>query len=150
MYQRILVPIDGSAPAKLALDEAIKLARSTKGRVLLLHVAQIPVGLDFGAGMAAGSDVVFQALAEAGKDALKNAQQAAEAAGVPVETRLAGPEIGAIAPSIVEAAEDWKADLLVMGTHGRRGLDHLMLGSVAERVLRTTPVPVLMVRPTKE
>jgi nucleotide-binding universal stress UspA family protein len=147
MDQRLVVPLDGSPPAQRAFDEAIRVARESGGRLLLLHVAQIPFAPNFSAGLSSGDDdVIYQALVTAGKDALKTAQAKAEAAGVAAEAQLLGPQIDAIAPSIVEAAEAWKADLIVMGTHGRRGIDHLMLGSVAERVLRIAPVPVLMVR----
>jgi len=146
MYKRILVPVDGSTPAKQALAEAIALAKESASTLLLLHVAQLPVSLDLGYGLSGGG-TIYDAVTQAGETALKEAQQAVAAASVPAEAKLAGPEIGAIAQSIVEAAGEWKADLIVMGTHGRRGIDHLMLGSVAERVLRTAPVPVLMVRP---
>jgi len=146
MYTRIMVPVDGSAPSKLALEEALRLARHNGGRVLLYHDVQIPISPDFGAGMGAAG-ALYDNLAKLGQETLDAAQGAAVAAGVPAETRLAGPEIGSIAQNIVDAARDWKADLLVMGTHGRRGLDHLMLGSVAERVLRLVTVPVLMIRP---
>jgi nucleotide-binding universal stress UspA family protein len=147
MYQRLVVPLDGSPPAQRAFDEAIGLAREGGGRLLLLHVAQIPLAPNFSAGLSSGDDdVIYQALVTAGKDALKTAQAKAEAAGVAAESQLLGPQIDAIAPSIIEAAQAWNADLIVMGTHGRRGFDHLMLGSVAERVLRIATVPVLMVR----
>ena len=147
MYKRILVPLDGSAPSQRALTEAIALSREAGGTLQLVHVALIPMTPNFAAGLVAETDTIADAIAQAGSQALAAAQATVEKAGVAVETRLLGPQVDAIAPTIADAAQAWRADLIVMGTHGRHGLDHMLLGSVAEQLVRVAPVPVLLVRP---
>lgn len=146
MYQRILVPIDGSATSDRGLEEAIIIARMTGGSIRLLHVLD---ELVFVSGFETGATymtTVLPALRQRSERILAAGRERVAAAAVAVETQPV--ECFARRPSdvIVEQATQWPADLIVLGTHGRRGVNRLMLGSDAEQVLRMAPVPVLLVR----
>ncbi|MCL4472246.1 MAG: universal stress protein [Gammaproteobacteria bacterium] len=147
MYKRILVAIDGSKISNLALEEAIGLAREMKSQLLLLHVNEgLPAQWEpEGAPMLILPEML-DAIAEAAESLLRKARERAERAGIPVETRLVEALGRRAAQVISEEARKWPADLLVLGTHGRKGFDHLLLGSVAEGVIRTASMPVLLVR----
>lgn len=145
MYQNILVAVDGGATSLRGLDEGVRLAKATGGRVMLVHVVNALI-LE----SEIASTAYYQALAEAfrkdGSDILEQAEKIVRDAGVPFERRMI-EKIGARASDeIVALAKEWPADLIVLGTHGRRGLRRLVMGSDAERVLRRSPVPVLLVR----
>ncbi|EHP43976.1 universal stress protein [Cupriavidus basilensis OR16] len=145
-YKKIVVAVDGSATSDLALAEAIRIAGTGDAQVLAVYV------VDNGQLM---FDVAYydptpvqQALAESGERALAAAAQRLSGQGVRHETRLVTQQAvgGDIAGAVNEAAADWGADLIVIGTHGRRGVRRLVLGSVAESVIRQASVPVLLVR----
>lgn len=145
MYKKILIAVDGGATSQRGLAEGLRLAKATGGRVMLVHVVNALI-LE----SEIASTAYYQALAEAfrraGSDILENAARAARAADVPFEQKMI-EKIGAHASDeIIAAAKDWRADLIVLGTHGRRGLRRLVMGSDAELVLRQSPVPVLLVR----
>lgn len=148
MYQRILVPVDGSAASLLGLQEAIRLAKDQKAALRLLHVVH-----DFlvagGHGAAAYSTMLRQDLRDKGEKILDQAAAVVRAQGLQAETRMVETPGGSVGEMIVAHAQEWPADLLVLGTHGRRGIRRLVLGSDAEIVVRTTPVPVLLVREQK-
>ena len=145
MYKRILAPIDGSETSARAFDAALRLARESDAQVVPLYVVDVPlVGAD-----APGYDpsIVRDALYEEGSRV--NAEAAAKmkcegVTGTPrvVETSPLGDDI---AHSILRVSNEWAADLVVMGTHGRRGFRRLILGSVAERFLRISSRPVLLI-----
>jgi nucleotide-binding universal stress UspA family protein len=145
MYRKILVPVDGSPAANLALMEAIKLAKSMGSKLQLLHVVDEFV-MDPGYGSMTYYSQLVESLRELGKKTLQDAEavvrkHALEPASVLIETT--GHRV---ARHIVEKAREWPADLIVMGTHGRRGIARLVMGSDAELVLRSSPVPVLLIR----
>jgi nucleotide-binding universal stress UspA family protein len=148
MYKTILVPVDGSETSLRGLDEAILLAKDQKATLRLLHVVH-----DFlvagGHGAAVYTSELRKDLRERGAEILKDAAGLARQQGVEVEIRLVETPAGSVGAMIVEDAERWPADLIVLGTHGRRGIRRLVMGSDAEYVVRTTPVPVLLVRGTK-
>lgn len=145
MYSRILVPLDGSDAAAQGLREAIGLARELKSTLVLLHVVnEYPLLVDMAA--AANSEVLRQELYDFGRDLLAKAAQEAGQAGVPAETLVREMTAGRVGDLISETAQAERCQLIVMGTHGRRGLSRLALGSDAEITLRCAPVPVLMVR----
>jgi nucleotide-binding universal stress UspA family protein len=146
MYQRILVPVDGSPASNKGLREAIALARLTGGRILLLHVVDDMSLMITGADYVGLSAEVFAALREAGEKVLAEAKNDVERAGVPVETRLYENIDLPLWQRAVALVGEWHADLVVMGTHGRRGVRRVVLGSDAEQVVRTASVPVLLVR----
>lgn len=145
MYRRILAPVDGSAASSRGLREAIRLARSARGRLRLLHVVD-EVALIGGLDGAQYTADVFDAARDAGKRLLARARLQAERGGVKAETVLIENFAGRVADLIVREARKWRADLLVLGTHGRRGLTRMVLGSDAELVVRAAPAPVLLLR----
>lgn len=144
-YGKIAVAVDGSSTSDLALQEAIRVAGGG-GTVLALYVVDNGVML-FDAGFYDPTQIE-RAYVDSGKKALEAASRVLGNAGVAFETKLVTEPavIGDIAASINAAASEWGADLLVIGTHGRRGVRRLVLGSVAEAVIRQSATPVLLVR----
>lgn len=144
MFKHILVPVDGSATAQLAIQKALGLANAFGSCVTAIYVINpypfTGVGTDFAYGQA---EYLSAATAQANA-AIKHAKSALEEAGVSVETSLI--EAPATWRGIVQAAESVQADLIVMGSHGRSGLEKLLLGSVTQAVLTHTHLPVLVVR----
>ncbi|MFM0491617.1 universal stress protein [Paraburkholderia sp. SIMBA_055] len=145
MYKKILVAVDGSETSARALSAALNLARESDARLQPLFVVDVPLltydvpGYD--------PSNVRSALVEDGKRVLADATALMTASGVKgpsrlVETELAGDDI---AHRILAAAQEFGADVVVIGTHGRRGVQRLMLGSVAERFLRIATCPVLLI-----
>ena len=143
MYKRMLVADDGSEAGSAAVDEAVKLARSDGGELRVVFVLARPDS--FGHPMV-NIESVRRAMRSQGEQELARAAQRARAAGVPIDTAVLDAGKGAIAATLLEEARRWGADLVVMGTHGRAGIDHFLLGSVAEALLRAATVPVLMLR----
>ena len=145
MYKRILVGVDGSATSLRGLDEAIRLAKAVGGKLLLVHVVNELLSSDTPA-----YDKVIASLREAGAKVLEQAVTRVRQAEVACDQKLLSAEGQPSADLIIAEAKAWPADLLVLGTHGRRGLKRLALGSDAELVLRMAPVPVLLVRDQPE
>ncbi len=146
MYQRILVPVDGSNTAQRGLAEAIRLARLTGGQLRLLHrVDALSMTSAMGAYAPFSSDVLAQMHTD-GENLLAQAREQAIAEGVAADTVLDDGVHSRLADWVVEEARAWPADVVVLGTHGRRGVGRMLLGSDAEQVLRICPVPVLLVR----
>jgi nucleotide-binding universal stress UspA family protein len=146
MYERILVPVDGSATSNQGLEEAIKLARLTGAKIKLLHVVDMwAFAATPYAGMALSPEILAQ-LKEGGQATLDAARTCVEAAGRSADTQLFDNISGRVCDVVVAEAKRWKADLIVIGTHGRRGIGRLVIGSDAEQILRLAPVPVLLVR----
>ncbi|HXU94754.1 MAG TPA: universal stress protein [Gallionella sp.] len=150
MYKRIVVAVDGSPTSELALDEAIKLAGEGKSQLLLLHVSEdVTLAWSGGDWMVAMPPVVSpEMFEEMGQKILTHAQEKVRNAGLDAELRRVNDDGRRIGNIIAQEAQDWQADLLVIGTHGRKGLDRFLLGSVAEGVMRAATVPVLLVRGT--
>ena len=144
MFKHILIPVDGSPTSMLAVSKAADLAKAFGSQVTALYVIDpypfTGVGADFAYGQ---SQYLSAATAEA-NSALDAVKVTMQAAGVSVDTVLG--EGHAVHEGIVRALENTGADLIVMGSHGRRGLERLMLGSVTQRVLGVAHVPVLVVR----
>jgi len=144
MYQKILVPIDGSETSMLGLNEAMKLAKSQGSRLRLLHVVnEFVLDYSYGAGLY-GTNLI-ESLREGGKKIVQQAEAHVRQQGIAVEGILLESIGGPAADLIVAQANEWPADLIVMGTHGRRGLKRLAMGSDAEGVVRGAQVPVLLV-----
>lgn len=145
MYQRILVPVDGSAAADAGLAEAIRLARTIGATLRIVHVLDLrPQAGGFDTSLGYTGDVI-ELQRESGTALLKDAASKVREAGVPLETRMVETYAARASELIVAEAASSKAELIVMGTHGRRGVSRLVLGSDAEQVLRHSPVPVLLV-----
>ncbi|MBB3176821.1 universal stress protein [Variovorax sp. Sphag1AA] len=160
MYQRILVPVDGSPVSNRGLDEAVRLAKLTQGRLRLVHVIDelsLALAMDAQSGRA-GS--YLQSVRDDGARVLEDAKRSVVAAGIEVETSLHERYSPTVYPAVIAEssvddiviaeATQWKADLIVLGTHGRRGVSRLVMGSSAERIVRRAPVPILLVRASDE
>ena len=144
MYKRILVAVDGSATSLRGLDEAIKVAKGVRAQLLLVHVVnEIVMTPEYVP--AAYYDRIFQSLREAGMKVLDQAADLVWRADLSCEKKLVEIAGARVADEIVKQAREWTADLIVMGTHGRRGFARILLGSDAERVLREASVPVLLI-----
>ncbi len=146
MYQNILVPVDGSATSMRGLDQAIAMARLTNGRIRLMHIVD---ELSFALATDAYASYVgdwLSVLRANGARLLQECLQKVEAADISVDTVLRDNLDGSVHELVTKEAATWPADLIVLGTHGRRGAKRLFLGSSAENILRTAPVPVLLVR----
>jgi len=145
MYQRILVPVDGSHTSTLGLQEAIRIAIDQRAHLKLVSVVdELVIAQNFEGLINAGE--LIDALRDSGEKAIKNALALVHKHDLKVEAATFETVGDRVADIIVREAKKWKADLIVMGTHGRRGFNRMVLGSDAEGVLRNTPVPVLMVR----
>ena len=145
MYQKILVPIDGSATSARGLEEAIQLAKLTGGRLRLIHVTD-ELSAGFAMECYAGSGEWLTVVRENGAKLLEVATATVKAAGVPVDSVLLDGLAATVELLVTTQATSWGADLIVLGTPGRRGVGRAFLGSSAEQVLRHSPVPVLLVR----
>ncbi len=145
MYSRILVPIDGSESSKRGLEEAIKLAHALNGSIRLIHVVDIWSLLSSEA-TAASYDNLFEMLRLEGEQLLREGSAAVERRGVEVDTVLLEAPDVQIGECIVRKAREYQADLIVCGTHGRRGVRRLLMGSDAEYIVRHSTVPVLLIR----
>lgn len=145
MYKRILVPVDGSRTSMKGLKEAIRIAKACKARLRLVHVVDESMAFRDSAFSFGTSDII-DILKAGGAKSLKSAADFAQKQGVKAETALIESFKGRVAEGVVADAKKWRADLLVLGTHGRRGISHLVLGSDAELVVRLAPAPVLLVR----
>jgi universal stress protein A len=145
MAKRILVPVDFSNPSLQALDYAIEFGRRLKAEFIVLHVVEpvyYPTAGDM-SGMAYDVGLVYQELERAGQAQLSRLAAKLRARRVAVRPLLL---VGTAHRVITETAKKLRADLIVMSTHGRTGLSHVLMGSVAERVVRTAACPVLTVR----
>jgi nucleotide-binding universal stress UspA family protein len=144
-WKRICCPIDFSDASRAAMEVAADLARRHGAELVLLHAYPIP-GYTFPDGSVMASPKMMQELAEQAQRHLEewraDAERIVQAPRVSVEKAIGEP-----ASEIVSYATDSGVDLLVLGTHGRTGLEHALMGSIAERVVRRAHCPVLTVRP---
>lgn len=140
--ETIVVPVDGSSHADAALEQALALASDNGATVHFLSVVDVaPVGIDD------GNDLRLERLKQYAQQVVDEGVQRADEVGVDAVGTV---QHGSAQQRIREYTDDEDADLVVMGTHGRSGLDRLLLGSVTERVLRTATTPVLTVRAADE
>src|SRR5262245_57634135 len=145
MYKRVLVPVDGSRPSMRGLEEAIRIVKFTSGTLRLVHVVnELTVEPAYLALLK--YDKLLAGLREHGNGVLAEAAALVHNGGATCESELIETMGAQAAQAIVQQAREWPADLIVMGTHGRRGLRRLALGSDAEVVMRYSPVPLLLVR----
>ncbi len=144
MYTNILVPLDGSSFAETALPHAIALASKFECKVTLVKVFETPHVYQSAASQGILMDIHQAAIREA-VDYLEGVKTRLEAEGLSVEIDfLEGENVPLI---LLEAIKGNGADLVVMSTHGRSGLDHWRFGSVAQRVARHSAIPVVLVQP---
>ena len=146
MYRKILVPIDGSDTATRGLREAVKLASGSQATIRLVHIINTSaLAMAYGDAPSGTASYVAMLIA-AGKEALKEAQGIVKQAGLQSESVSLETVQDNTGELLIQQATQWPADLIAMGTHGRRGLGRLVLGSTAEYVLRHTSIPMLLVR----
>lgn len=144
IYQRILAPIDGSTASACALREAIRLT-DAQTQLRLIYVLDETLPLDAEAYGAIDYHAVVEAERLSGERALAQAMEKVRQSGRMAESAIINTTEERVAGAIGSEARRWRADLIVMGSHGRSGLSRLLMGSVAEDVTRHAPVPVLMV-----
>ena len=141
-FRRILVPVDGSPTSNRALVAALQMARDGGGSVRLVHVLEPLAYLP-------GVDYANRAIADArrrAREVLVAAEAIAQSAGVPAETVLVDRPDLRLGEAVAEEARNWRADLVAVGSHGRRGIGRVLLGSGAEQIIRLAPSPVLVIR----
>ena len=146
MYSRILVAVDGSDASLHALKHAIELAKSLSAALRILHVVDMgwtPIGPE----LAIDTEAINTAWRSSGEKILAAARETAQKSGVEADAQLKETETPTqrVAEAIAKEASRWPADLVVLGTHGRRGVQRLLLGSVAEQIARQSPAPVLLI-----
>ena len=146
MYKRILVPVDGSQTSTRALVAALQMARESGGSVRAVHVieelAQLLAYDPYGAYPAD----LARTMRESGHKILADAMAVAASAGVPCDQRLveaSGQRLGEV---VCQEAAGYNADLIALGTHGRRGIGRVLMGSGAEQIIRQATLPVLVIR----
>jgi nucleotide-binding universal stress UspA family protein len=144
MYQKILVPVDGSDPSNFGVLAAIMLAQNQRASIRLLHVVDKHV-LDLGYCIETYPGDRIETLRDAANKVVHDSAALVRQFGLEAETVSMEARSGDVAVLIAAQAKSWGADLIVMGTHGRHGLRRLALGSNAETVVRDTTIPVLLV-----
>lgn len=145
-FTRILVPVDGSTTAEHGLDAAMDLAARLDATIRLVHIVDphvTTVGMD---GMTETINDLVTQLIEDGKVLLDESKKKVADRGLKVEAYLFNHVHHTVAATIIEEACAWPADLIVIGSHGRRGVSRAVLGSDADKVACTSPVPVMLVR----
>jgi nucleotide-binding universal stress UspA family protein len=143
MYRRILVAVDGTEASERALSEAIRIAKLCGGAIRCVFVARQPAMLG---NPMMNVTAITDVMEATGTRALTHAAEAAKRAEIPAETRFVNTNEIPIAKMLLREANAWDADLIAIGTHGRTGVDHFLIGSVAEGVIREASKPVLLVR----
>ena len=144
MFKHILAPVDGSATSLAAVDKAAELAKAFGAVVTAVYVIDPYPFTGVGSEFAYGQDQYLNAARAEARAAMEGAAKRLQDVGVQAETRVI--ESHAVWRGVIEAIEACGADLVVMGSHGRRGLERLVLGSVTQSVLSHTKVSTLVVR----
>lgn len=151
IYKNIMLAIDGSDISNSAVEEALKITKGQNVNLRIIHVVDETLGYYGGASFDYLSYITV--CREEGQKILADTKKTiASQSSIKVETALVElkPLQGRVAEVIVKAAKEWPADLLIVGTHGRRGFSRLFLGSEAENIIRIATMPVLLVRSTQE
>ncbi len=148
MFERIIVAVDGSPTSNKALVAATRMASESGGRarLRLIHIADetaMALGYDQFGGYPAE---LLKAIHDSAQDIINAGLAICASAGVEADHVMVGSFGERLGDAVAKAARDWPADLVVTGTHGRRGVKHMLLGSGAEQIIRLSPVPVLVVR----
>lgn len=144
LYQHILVPIDGSETSMVAMKEAIKIGKALNSKITVVQVMALdPIIADFYVKTGQTNELIERTRTYL-LDILEQAKQQFLQEGLSVETKLL--EGFVVHEEIIQAAQELNADLIVMGSHGRTGVRKLVLGSVAQKVLGESHIPVLIVR----
>lgn len=145
MYQRILVPLDGSETSLAGLDEAVRLALLHGATLRLVHALN-SFKRTTGHASHASYSTLLPEMKEEGERLLQHGRERAERSGAKVETMLLTSLTLSLSELVAQDAEAWKADLIVAGTRGRKGIERILWGSEAKQVTRLAPMPVLLVQ----
>jgi nucleotide-binding universal stress UspA family protein len=144
MYKKILVPLDGSPLAEAVLPHAQALAKSEGAEIVLLRVAVTPARYLFAHNPAEGNNII-KILEKEAEDYMKEEVSKLQAEGV----KVTGITRDGMAPeTILDVAEETHADVIAMSTHGRTGVQRWLMGSVADRVVHYSPIPVMLIHPS--
>jgi nucleotide-binding universal stress UspA family protein len=148
MYKQILCPIDGSPTSDAGMNEAIHLAKDQNAKLRFLHIIDIffPI-MDMSGDL--NEIYIADILRKNGTKILNNAEETAHKAGVTADTKMVEAIGARISKFILSEAEEWPADLIIMGTHGLRGFERLIMGSDVQAVIKASHVPVLLVKNTE-
>ena len=148
MYKRIMVAIDDSFATSKVLDSAIESARQHGAKLAICHALDETIFAQREAAIMLSKSVeqVTLNLRESAQEFVNKAAEIARAAGIDVETKIVESEVGHVAEMLADAAAEWQADLLVVGTHGRRGVERFFVGSVAENLVSRATMSLLLVR----
>ncbi len=146
MFKRILIPVDGSETSNKALVAGLQMAREMSASVRLVHAVNEMAYLGGLDPYGTYSGDVIGMMREGGARVLTDAMAVAKSAGASASQVLLDEPGQRLGEVVAEAAKLWSADLVVVGSHGRRGIGRVLLGSGAEQILRLSPVPVLVVR----
>lgn len=149
MYQRILVPIDGSPTSDHALAAALQLARTLGARLRLVHVVEEAAYLSGYDPFGGYAGDLYRVMHDAGEKILAQGMATVKAAGVEADSMLFNKLGERLGETVANDARLWGADLVVVGTHGRRGISRLLMGSGAEQIIRLAATPVLVI-PSRE
>ena len=145
MYSKICVPVDNSVASYHALDEALKLAKGTGATLFVLHVIDL-TQFSWGGSAYTNREALQEAINATAAEVIGKAEKAVAGSGVGLESKVVENAGERVADILLEEAEAAGCDMIAMGTHGYGGVLHLLMGSVAEGVMRKTNLPVLLVR----
>jgi nucleotide-binding universal stress UspA family protein len=146
VYKKILIPVDGSDTSDAALVAALELAKESKGQVRALHLVDDLAYISGYEAYGAYSVDLIDIAQKIGTQVLDAAMAATKVEQVQADSVLINTVGVHLGDAVANAAKHWKADLIVVGTHGRRGVGRMFLGSGAEEIIRLSPVPVLVIR----
>ena len=149
MFKCVLVAVDGSSPSTAGLKSAAQLAKDQKARLVVLHVVDDGMATVNYEGVyvpASYVDSYIRAIQENGEKVLDKAVSSARKSGIDVDPAMMHARNRTVARAILDQAKKCSADVIVLGTHGRRGFQRVLMGSDAEAVVREASVPVLLVR----
>jgi nucleotide-binding universal stress UspA family protein len=146
MYQRILVPLNGSENSQKSLQEAIRLAQLLRANMRLIHVIEEVYPIATEGAEYLDNTLLLDALRKSAESSLAQASEKVQQAGIQVETAMLEDSGHGVVATILKDAQAWPAELIVIGTHGRSGIARLLMGSVAKGVIRDAAIPVLLVR----
>jgi nucleotide-binding universal stress UspA family protein len=150
MFEQVMVAVDGSPTSNRGLKAAIGLAVDQRAALTVVHVVDTAAGVAYAGDIsyvpASYVDDLLDDLRTNGKRVLAKAEAAARAAGVEVRSLLVEAKGGGVADAIVATSRKLRADVIVLGTHGRRGIGRMFMGSDAESIVRQATMPVLLVR----
>ena len=146
MFKRIIVPVDGSQTANKALTVALQMARDSGGCLRIIHVIEGSAYTSGAVQTESFPSDMMDSIRHAAGQILEEALSLSQPFGIEVDTKLFDTFDGRMADVVSDAATEWQADLIVVGTHGRRGIGRILMGSGADQILRQAPIPVLVIR----